>query len=266
MSDRRKLGEGREAEIFEWDDGTVLRLLRDPAHASRLSIEVAAMRAAALSGVPVPAIGEVVTIDGRPGLEMERVDGPDLLTLMGRKPWKVPEIARLLGTIHARLHAVVAPAQLPTLRDHIRERISLASVLPPRLAAHALEALDELPDGDAICHGDFHPGNLLLGNDGPVVIDWVNAARGDARADVARTRLMLRVGAVPPGNPRIFSALQSFGRDGFNLLYLRSYQRRHAIERALVDKWEVVRAADRLAEGISAEEPALLAILERSAP
>jgi aminoglycoside phosphotransferase (APT) family kinase protein len=265
VSDLRKVGEGREAEIFEWNDGTVVRLLRDPGNESRIAIEAAAMRAAALSSVPVPVVGKVVTIDGRSGLEMERIDGPDLFTLIGRKPWRFPEVAGLLGTIHAQLHTVVAPTELPVLRDRIQERIACAPVLPARLATHALDTLDGLPDGDAICHGDFHPGNLLLGKEGPVVIDWVNATRGDAFADVARTRLMLRVGAIPPGTPRIISALQRLGRDGFRLLYLRSYRRQRAIDNALVDKWEVVRAADRLAEGITEEVPALLAVLERSA-
>lgn len=223
------------------------------------------MKAAAQAGVPVPAIGEVVTIEGRPGLVMERIDGPDLFTLMARKPWSFPGYAALLGTIHARMHEVDAPKDLPVLREHIRQRISVAPTLPPRLAARALDLLDQLPDGDAICHGDFHPGNLLSGANGPVVIDWVNATRGDAAADVARTRLMLRVGAVPPGTARIIRLLQAVGRDGFRMLHARSYRRQRAIDGALVDRWEVVRAADRLSEGIDEEVPSLLAVLERGA-
>jgi Ser/Thr protein kinase RdoA (MazF antagonist) len=264
----RKLGEGREAEIFEWRDGTVLRLLREAGDASSISIAVAAMRAAGSSGVPVPSIGEIVTIDDRPGLEMERIDGPDLLTVMDRKPWRLVEIARLLGRMHAQLHDVTAPAALPRLRDQIRERIAFARalVLPSRLAAQAMSALDDLPDGDAICHGDFHPGNLLLGNEGPVVIDWVNATRGDAAADVARTRLLLRVGAVPPGTARFIRNMSRIGRTGFAALYLRSYRRIRAVDTALIERWETVRAADRLAEGIAEETPTLLAMLERSAP
>ena len=265
MIDRRKLGEGREAEIYEWDNGRVLRLLREPAPESRLEVEIAAMRAAAASGVPVPEVFDVVTVDGRPGFVMTRIDGPDLFSLMGRKPWTFPGAATELGTLHARLHAIAAPPELPPLHTLIRERVVAAAPLPKPLMEHALRVLATLPEGDAICHGDFHPGNVLQGAAGPMVIDWVNAARGDPQADFARTRLMLRVGALPPGTPAVIRRLDALGRSGFRHLYLRSYRRARPVAPEVVDRWEIVRAADRLSEGIVEEEPALLAVLERSA-
>ncbi len=263
--DRRLVGEGREAEIYEWDDGRVLRLLRDPTHAPRLEVERAAMHAAAASGAPVPEVFDLVTVDGRPGLVMGRVDGPDLLSVMGRAPWRAVRIARELGALQARLHAITAPLALPSLHDQIGERIALAAPLPARLADHALELLATLPEGDAICHGDFHPGNVLQGATGPVVIDWVNATRGDPDADVARTRLMLRVSQVPPGTSAGVRRLDALGRRGFRALTLRAYRRTRPFDPVLVDRWEVVRAADRLGDDIPEEVPALLAVLERSA-
>jgi len=37
------------------------------------------------------------------------------------------------------------------------------------------------------CHGDFHAGNLILGQDGVTIIDWVDANDGEVQADVHRT-------------------------------------------------------------------------------
>lgn len=265
MVDRRRLGEGREAEIYEWDDGTVLRLFRDPAARSRIDGEVVAMRTAAASGIPVPAIVDVVTVEGRPGIVMTRVDGMDGITMLGRRPWTLVPSARRLGDLQARIHGVTSSSELPELRVRVRERIEAATPLSPDLAAHALRTLDTLPDGDAVCHGDFHPGNVLLGRDGPTIIDWTNATRGDPSADVARTRLMLSFGAAPPGSPLLFRMLDRYGRLGFTALYWRAYARRRGIDEPLVARWMAVRAADRLAEGITEEEPILLAIVERSA-
>ncbi len=67
------------------------------------------------------------------------------------------------------------PDDLPSLRDLVRRKIDTAAELPVELADFALEKLDGLPDGDRLCHGDLHPGNLLLGRDGPAVIDWTDA-------------------------------------------------------------------------------------------
>jgi aminoglycoside phosphotransferase (APT) family kinase protein len=265
LAGRVRVGEGREADIFAWDNGTVLRLLRRSSDPRRVEREAAAMRAAADGGVDVPNVLSTTMVDGRAGLIMDRVDGPDLIALMGKRPWAVPRVARIVGRSQARMHDVVAPDDLPGLRQLVRWKIETATELPADLAEFALKKLDALPDGDRLCHGDFHPGNVLLGRDGPAVIDWTDATRGDPAADLARTRLLLRQGAVPEHMPALIRRMQTYGRGGFFGLYLRAYARARPIDNDLVDRWEVVRVADRVMEGIDAEQPVLLAQLARFA-
>lgn len=261
---RRLIGQGQEAEILEWDDGRALRLLRpsiDPGQAGR---EAAAMRAAAAAGVDVPIVHGTTSVDGRAGLIMGRVDGPDLITLMGRRPWMVPRAARIVGTAQARIHAVAAPPELMSVHESVRFKIARAPALPPQLAEFALEVLETLPDGDCLCHGDLHPGNVLLGRDGPSVIDWVGAARGHPAADLARTRLLLEVGSVQEHMPALIRRLNAIGRGAFKRWYLRAYERERAVDAALVDRWEVVRAADRMMEDFPEERDTLLDLLQRA--
>ncbi len=59
--------------------------------------------------------------------------------------------------------------------------------------------------------------------------------------------------------------MHAFGRGAFFRLYLRAYARERPIDDDLVDRWEVVRVADRVMEGIDAEQPVLLDQLERFA-
>jgi aminoglycoside phosphotransferase (APT) family kinase protein len=265
VTGRALIGQGREAEIFAWDDDTVLRLPRPWAGHIRVDDEAAAMRAAAASGVDVPKVYGTTIVDGRAGLIMERVEGPDLITLMGRRPWYVPRAARIVGREQARMHDVIAPTDLPTLRIRVRAKIEGAADLPAAFAELALTTLEALPDGDRLCHGDVHPGNVLLGDRGPAVIDWTGATRGDPAGDVARTRLLLRIAPVEDYMPALVRRMQAFGRGAFVRLYLRAYRRTRPIDDDLVDRWEVVRAADRIFEGIEAERPALLELLERRA-
>ena len=223
---------------------------------------MAAMRAVRDVLPIVPAVSGITEVDGRPGVIMERVDGPDLLTLISKKPWIIWSAGGTTGHVQAQLHGVVAPESIPTLKARVR-RIEHAA--PPELRRHAefiLRELDELPDGDRLCHGDLHPANILMTAHGPVVIDWPNVTRGDPMADLARTRLMIRMGALPPGTPLLIRLGDRFGRRLLGAAYMRGYRRVQPIDKALVARWEVVRAADRLLDDIPEERAGLIKTIE----
>jgi Ser/Thr protein kinase RdoA (MazF antagonist) len=209
----------------------------------------------------VPAILGRIEVDGRPGLIMERVDGSDLLTIIGRKPWRVFRAASITGQVHAQLHDVVAPPALPSLKDRIRGAM-LNPLVPPHVVRFAMQRLDTLPDGDRLLHGDFHPGNILMSPHGPIVIDWPDATRGDPHADIARTVLLIRGGALPPGSPLPVRLGDRIARKIVLRGYRRSYSRMRRIDADLLQRWLIVRAADRLAEDIPEERDSLLKLLE----
>jgi len=256
MSDRARIGQGREAEILEAGDGRVLRLLWDPEAEPRRNREEAALRAASGAGAPVPEVHERATEDGRPGLVMERLDGPDLLTRIGKRPWSLPSAGRLLGRLHARLHEVPAPEQLPDVKETIGDLLERrGDLVPDDLVAEARTLLEELPDGDRVCHGDYHPANILMTDDGPRVIDWATASRGDPMADVCRTLLIFELAPVPEGAPGLVRRLDRLGRSVMMRSYLRAYG---SPDRGVIDRWRILLMIARLAEDVEEERPVLL--------
>ena len=260
----KRVGQGREAEIFEWEASHVVRLMRDPGASERIERERAALGAAWAGGAPVPEVGDLLTLDGRPGLVMERIDGGDLIERVARRPWAIFDAASLLGRIHVAVHRVAAPPELRGSRVLLEERITTAS-LPSRLASAALRVLEHLPDGDRLCHGDFHPGNVLVSPRGPLVVDWTNASRGTPDADVARTLLMLELAVVPDTMPAIVRRMSSVGRRLFLRGYVRAYGRLRTWDDDAIRHWKLVHAAARVAEGIVEEEPLLIRYVEQHA-
>jgi tRNA A-37 threonylcarbamoyl transferase component Bud32 len=224
----RLIGQGREAEIFEWQNGQVLRLLRAPGTIARLAFEVAALEAARSAGVLVPQAYEKVVVDGRPGLVMEHLQGTDLLTMIGQKPWLVFSSGRLAGEIHARINKARAPVSLPAVRDVVRRGLTRLALSEPKLAEWVGRILASLPDGDALCHGDFHPGQLMFSGDRYAAFDWSGAKRGDALFDYARTKVLLSLGEPPPGARLTLKLLAKIGRRVLLSSYVRSYERRTA--------------------------------------
>jgi hypothetical protein len=252
-----RLGTGREAEVYEWGDTAVLKLYRPGFGGHRT--EASALRT--LDGI-APRLLDVVDRDGRTGLVLERFDGPDMLTLLQRQPWRVLALAGELATAHLAVHRIQAPADLPDLRQVLADRIHDAS-LPPHLRSFAMRVLDGLPDGDRLCHGDYHPGNVLLAADRTAVIDWTGAARGVPEADHARTLLLLRWAVPLPGTPLPSRALIAAGRSMLAGRYTRRY-RRGAPPVRQVDSWLIAHAAARLSEGIQSEQSMLIGMLDRA--
>jgi aminoglycoside phosphotransferase (APT) family kinase protein len=262
LDGRRRIAEGREAVIYEWEKGLVVRVMRSRDAGPGVHRSTAASEAARLAGVVTPRILEVLEIDGFPAQVMERIDGVDLLERLAANPLRLRSVTKMLVEVHVSLHRATAPPELATSHERFGARIETSQLVPSDLKHRALGVLAELPHGDAICHGDYHPGNVLLGADGvPTLIDWTGATRGDAIGDFARTRLMLQVGELPPGSPAAMRMLVGIGRGALWRLYEREYRRIRPIDADLLDRWTLVAATNRLTEDIPGERDSLLRIV-----
>jgi tRNA A-37 threonylcarbamoyl transferase component Bud32 len=143
------LARGREADVFDRGDGSVLRRYRER---DVPTSEVRAMRHARSQGYPVP---EVIAVSGR-DLVLDRITGPTMQEVLSGGTGSLSDMATQLADLHHRLHRIAGPDWLPSRGD-----------------------------GDRLLHLDLHPKNVILGPSGPVVIDWSNAARGPAALDPA---------------------------------------------------------------------------------
>jgi aminoglycoside phosphotransferase (APT) family kinase protein len=182
------LASGRAADVFEHGETTVIRRYREPgADATR---EAAVMEHVRLKGFPVPAVHYAAG----PELVMDRIDGPTMLDAL-RRPWRISAYARLLASLHDRLHAIEAPREL------------------------------EAPygQGDSVLHLDLHPANVIMSSSGPVVIDWTGAVRGDPAIDLAQTWVLMATSAVP--GSMFVRALGAAGRGTFVRGFLRHVDR-----------------------------------------
>jgi tRNA A-37 threonylcarbamoyl transferase component Bud32 len=150
--------------------------------------EAGVMDYARSHGYPVPAVEEI-SADGTE-LVMERIEGPSMVDVLTRRPWTLGRYAGMLADLHQRLHLIPAPEGAPPSPGH---------------------------PGDRLLHLDLHPLNIMLGPSGPVVIDWSNAARGDAATDVALTWVLMAAGGIPTG--RVKAMLLG----GFRSLLVRSF-------------------------------------------
>ena len=206
------IASGRTAEIYEWKEGYILKLfykcfpLNDVEHEARIADVV--LRA----GLPVPAVGKIIKINGRYGLVYERVRGISMMETLVSKPWTVIQYARILAELQVNLHKVGGIRDLPSQHERLRKKILFAEKLPSDLRKLVLQALEEFPEGNMLCHGDFHPGNILMIGKKAMVIDWLDCTCGNPLADVARSTIITLGACIQTSNPfmkaffRIFHA------------------------------------------------------------
>jgi Ser/Thr protein kinase RdoA (MazF antagonist) len=124
-------------------------------------------------------------------------------------------------------------------------KINHARGLPEGFRDVALQALGNMPDGDRLCHGDFHVENVLVDGDDYFIIDWVDAAIGSPAADVARTSIIL-LGAAS-GLPKALGWLV----ERLHTVYLREYARLRPFDQEEYQRWLPIIAAARLSEGLT---------------
>lgn len=254
------LARGRTAEVYAWEPGWVLKLFLPHFSQSSVEHEADVARKVCATGLRTPAIDQVVTVGGRYGILYERIDGVSLLQILTRRPWRLVPIARLMARLHADMHGRPAPT-LPAQRARLIRKIERAAPLFPQLRPKVLATLQQLPDSDCLCHGDFHPDNILETTQGPVIIDWNDATHGHPLADVARTLLLIRFGSAPDGVVW-FTAAQAV-RWIMRGVYLYNYRRWRSDGNDALRQWLIPITAARLEERIVEEEPHLLAYLER---
>lgn len=244
----QRIGNGRTAEVFALGEQEVLKLYQPWMKPEPVRREYIATCAAVAAGFPAAAAHQLVQVGERCGIVFERVSGPSLLAELQQHPTHLIALARQLADLHVRLNRCPAPAELPDHRDQMRRAIQRTEVLTAAQREPILAHLAALPAGSALCHGDFHPENVLLTARGPVVIDWMTATRGLPASDLMRSLMILETSAIPPVVPPLQRRLLTIGRGLLTTAYRREYLRRLPLSAAERELWRLPLLAERLFE------------------
>ena len=232
----RKIGSGHKSEVFVRDDGSILKLFV-PQFVALAPVEAGISQALERACVVAPRAREIVTVDGRPGIVFGGLRaGITLSHAVRSRPWTILGAARDLATVHAAVHRCES-RELPPQRERIEREIRGAGAVPQAARDAALATLASLPDGDAVCHNDVHMLNVIVDDEGCMLIDWVLATRGNPLSDVAAAIVQLRFGERG-GNPVAHAALE-LGRAAFWREYRRSYLRLRPSGAGELDRWEL---------------------------
>ncbi len=173
------IGKGNTAEVYDAGDGKVCKLFVAgyPKEAVEHEYENAVFMMN--SGIAVPKVYQMVEKNARYGIVYQQITGKSLLKWLYENG-KGEECIKMFAGLHKKV-----------LACKCRQGISykdLISIIINGRDQKILNILSSLPDGDTLCHGDFHLDNILIDqNQNLTLIDFMNVCYGPAEYDIARS-------------------------------------------------------------------------------
>ncbi|MEQ9410472.1 MAG: phosphotransferase [Fuerstiella sp.] len=229
------IARGSSCELYRMQNGRVLKLFQDHIPAFVVDIEKVKTEVVLQAGVDTLSVHTQVEHDGRHGLIFDQVDGPTILDELLRRPDDLVRLAAQFADAHTAVHAC-RTTNLPSLRDELQRTLLAVDHLSDAERVAVLERLASLDDGSAVCHGDFHPKNVILAEGKACVVDWLSATSGPPLADVAHTLLIVRHSKAAHFSPEDRSMIDSL-REAFETAYRNAYVQRTGCSEAAIDQW-----------------------------
>lgn len=192
------------------------------------------------TGVPMPKVIEVTTVDGKWAIVSDFIEGTTLAELMEKNPEKLDEYLNMFVDLQMSVHEKKAPL-LNKLKDKMNRKISSADLdATTRYELHT--RLESMPKHNKVCHGDFNPSNIIVSSDGTMyILDWAHATQGNASADVARTYLLFALA----------------GKQEIADKYLDLFCKKSDTARQYIQKWLPIVAASQSVKGKEEEKELL---------
>lgn len=196
-------------------------------------------------GMNVPAFLEIRLINGSPVTVSQYIEGKTLDELMEEDKENFDKILDMFVSLQVEFQSKETNA-LTRLKDKLHQQIR-KSELPATVRYDLHTRLDNAPKHHKVCHGDFNPSNVILGNDGKMyILDWSHATQGNASGDAAMTYILF----ILSGKKDVAEA------------YLNLFTEKSGTDRKTVEKWIPMVAASHSAECSEKDKEILLDMVE----
>lgn len=214
----KMIGTGNTATVYEWEEGKVLKLFKQGYPEEALEQEYRNATAINYSNFHKPKAYDIISYKSRKGIIYDKIEGESLLDWVLRTN-DLPGCSMLMATLHKAIGQNKI-SNVPNYKDFLKYHIS-NTLLTIDQQKEITQRIDKLPDGDTLCHGDFHVGNILMSDGRAYVIDFMNICHGDFLYDVARTVYLTEYTPVAAEVSDSEKEMMLFFKKSLSDLYLR---------------------------------------------
>ena len=214
----KTIGTGNTASVYDWEEGKVLKLFHLGYPIEAVENEFNNARAIRNMDFLKPKAYGIISYEKRVGIIYDKVEGESLLEwVMRTKDLQACSIQ--MGKLH-RTIGQNNISNVPNYKDFLKNHIPNV-MLTIEKQKELTQRIDKLPDGTILCHGDFHPGNILISDGNAYVIDFMNLCHGDFLYDIARTVFLIEFTPVSSEVSEKEKEMMLFFKKSLTDLYLK---------------------------------------------
>ena len=177
-----KIGAGFNGTVYRLDDETILKVIDEAIPLENIQKERDTSQKALLLGIPTAISYDVVKAGDRYGIVYELLNSQSYAKKLQENPDKLEELGRELGRFTRRVNSTVIDDTFDDIKRLQLAKIDRAKDVlgedEHKMIRHLFEVI---PEANTFVHGDLHPGNVLIQNDGSLFLDMAfsgNSASG----------------------------------------------------------------------------------------
>lgn len=228
----------KNKEIFAEND-TIIKLYNEGHSQSDILNEALNQsRVEEYSNINVPKLIEVKKIDNRWAIVSEKVNGYTISELLKNNPEAEDEYLNLFVDIQLIILSNEVPL-LNRIKEKFTRKLENATNIDENTKYELLQRLQGMKNHNKLCHGDFHPSNVIVTEDESIyVIDWAHVTQGNASADAARTYLLFSIDK----------------KEALAEKYLNLFAEKSGIPKENIQRWIPIVAATQMTKNIPEEQ------------
>ena len=233
-----KIAERKNKEIYV-EDGKVIKLfISSHPKSDILNEALNQARVDENSNLNVPRLVEVKKYNDRWAIVTEYIEGKTISELMEEHPERFDEYLDLFVKVQLTILENKVPL-LNRIKEKFTRKLENATNIDENTKYELLQRLHGMKNHDELCHGDYHPSNVIVQPSGRVyVIDWAHVTQGNAAADVARTYLLFSME----------------GKEDLANQYLELFSKMSNIPKEAIQRWIPIVAATQMTKNIPEEQ------------
>ena len=196
----KKLSAGRHANVFEWGEDRVIKLFKASYPTDLVTAEY--YNALAVKNLPFkkPIVCELKKTEFGYGIVFEKLAGENMMDYIERTgdlKGAAIMMAQLQKDINRCTFDLENTGAIESAHQQLRRNMVNSGKADTEATKEMIRFLGTMKEGNALCHGNLHPDNVLITDEGAVAMSASNYCIGMQLFDVAKTFFLIAYTPLP---------------------------------------------------------------------